>query len=78
MRARTEALPHDRERTPAVDALMRAVLGLFERVVKLSRTLPDDAYTAAVGVEEPGWLADLITSSLPIDVPRRQLFGEDR
>jgi ATP-dependent Lon protease len=72
MRASTAALPRDRERTATVDALMRAVLGLFERVVKLSRTLQDDAYTAAVGVEEPGWLADLITASLSIDVPRRQ------
>ena len=30
-----------------VEALMRAVLALFEKVVKLSRTMPEDAYVAA-------------------------------
>ena len=51
---------------------MRAVLSLFEKVVKLSRTLPDDSYIMAMNVDEPGWLADLIASTLPLDVPRRQ------
>ncbi|HET9223771.1 MAG TPA: endopeptidase La, partial [Roseiflexaceae bacterium] len=45
---------------------------LFEKVVKLSRTLPDDSYIMAMNVDEPGWLADLIASTLPLDVPRRQ------
>lgn len=62
----------DEEKTIAVEAMMRAVLSLFEKVVKLSRTLPDDAYVMAMNVDEPGWMADLITSMLPIDVARRQ------
>src|SRR5215208_3221498 len=55
-----------------VEAMMRAVLSLFEKVVKLSRTLPDDSYIMAMNVDEPGWLADLIASTLPLDVSRRQ------
>lgn len=51
---------------------MRAVLSLFERVVKLSRTLPDDSYIMALNVDDPGWLADLVASTMPLDVPRRQ------
>jgi ATP-dependent Lon protease len=62
----------DSERTIAVEAMMRAVLSLFEKVVKLSRTLPDDSYIMAMNVDEPGWLADLIASTLPLDVARRQ------
>ncbi|MBK9713437.1 MAG: LON peptidase substrate-binding domain-containing protein [Kouleothrix sp.] len=31
------------EKTIAVEAMMRAMLSLFEKVVKLSRTLPDDS-----------------------------------
>ncbi|MDO8671382.1 MAG: endopeptidase La [Dehalococcoidia bacterium] len=56
----------------AVEALMRAVLALFERVVKFSRSLPEDAYVAAMNVDEPGWLADLIASQLDLTVPQRQ------
>ncbi|MGQ9549353.1 MAG: endopeptidase La [Roseiflexus sp.] len=66
------AIYENTEKTIAVEAMMRAVLSLFEKVVKLSRTLPDDAYIMAMNVSEPGWLADLIASTLPLDVPHRQ------
>jgi len=54
------------------EALMRAVLGLFEKVVQLSRNIPDDAYVAAMNVDEPGGLADLIASTLPLELSKRQ------
>ncbi|MFL5803276.1 MAG: endopeptidase La [Roseiflexaceae bacterium] len=72
LRARAVPVYGDEEKTIAVEAMMRAVLSLFEKVVKLSRTLPDDSYIMAMNVDEPGWLADLIASTLPLDVPRRQ------
>lgn len=72
LRARATPLYTDEERTLAVEALMRAVLSIFEKVVKLSRTLPDDSYIMAMNIDEPGWLADLIASILPLDVARRQ------
>ncbi|MEN9934342.1 MAG: hypothetical protein RLZZ387_921 [Chloroflexota bacterium] len=72
LRARAAVVYEDNERTIAVEAMMRAVLSLFEKVVKLSRTLPDDSYIMAMNVDEPGWLADLIASTLPLDVARRQ------
>ena len=56
----------------ATVALMRAVLALFEKVVKLSTKIPEDAYVAAMNVDEPGWLGDLVTSSLDLDLCRRQ------
>ncbi len=62
----------DEERTLAVEAMMRAVLSLFEKVVRLSRTMPDDSYIMAMNVDDPGWLADLIASTLPLDVAHRQ------
>lgn len=70
--AHSAAIYEDTEKTIAVEAMMRAVLSLFEKVVKLSRTLPDDSYIMAMNVSEPSWLADLIASTLPLDVPRRQ------
>ena len=72
LRVRAAPLYHDEERTLAVEAMMRAVLSLFEKVVKLSRTLPDDSYIMAMNVDEPGWLADLVASLMPLDVARRQ------
>jgi ATP-dependent proteinase. Serine peptidase. MEROPS family S16 len=72
LHAHSVAIYENTEKTIAVEAMMRAVLSLFEKVVKLSRTLPDDAYIMAMNVSEPGWLADLIVSTLPLDVPRRQ------
>jgi ATP-dependent Lon protease len=68
----SEAVYDESERTIAVEAMMRAVLSLFERVARLSRTLPDDAYVSAMNVDDPGWLADLVASTLPLDVQRRQ------
>src|SRR6266487_1528773 len=72
LRARATPIYGEEEKSIAIEAMMRAVLSLFERVVKLSRTLPDDSYIMAMNVDEPGWLADLIASTLPLDVPRRQ------
>ncbi len=60
------------EDSVTTEALMRAVLALFEKVVQYSRTLPDDAYIAAMNADEPGWLADLIASILEIEISERQ------
>jgi len=54
------------------DALMRAVLALFEKVVQLSHNMPDDAYVAAMNAEEPGELADLVASLVDLKVDQRQ------
>jgi ATP-dependent Lon protease len=51
---------------------MRAVLSLFEEVVELSRSLPEDAYVAAMNVHEPGHLSDLIASLLDLEFADRQ------
>jgi ATP-dependent Lon protease len=58
--------------TLGTEALMRAVLSLFEKVVQLSHDLPEDAYVAAMNVSEPGPLADLIASLLDLKFEERQ------
>lgn len=60
------------EQTLATEALMRAVLALFEKCVRLSRSLPDDAYVLAMNIEDPSWLADLVAHTLTLSVERRQ------
>jgi ATP-dependent Lon protease len=64
------------EKNPATEALMRAVLALFEKIVKLSRTLSEESYVAAMNVDEPGWLADLIASTITLSQEDRQTVLE--
>ena len=56
----------------STEALMRAVLALFEKVIQFNRALPEDAYVYAMNVAEPGWLADLVSSTIEMDVYTRQ------
>ncbi|NJO04299.1 MAG: endopeptidase La [Chloroflexaceae bacterium] len=72
LRVSAEPIYVEEERTLAVEAMMRAVLSLFEKVVRLSRTMPDDSYIMAMNIDDPGWLADMIASTLPLDVVHRQ------
>ena len=67
-----EPVEESTEKSLPTEALMRAVLSLFEKCVKASKNLPEDHYIAAMNVEEPGRLADLIASSLDLSVAQRQ------
>jgi ATP-dependent Lon protease len=71
-RVRVQYLDEEAEKTLSTEALMRAVLALFEKCVQLSRNIPDDAYVAAMNIEEAGWLADMISSVMELKVEQRQ------
>lgn len=60
LRVRGMPLYEDEHHDMATEALMRAVLALFEKIVDLNPNLPDDAYVAAMNEKEPGALADLV------------------
>ncbi len=76
MRVRAEIVNEETERTLTVDALVRAALALFEKCVKLSNTLPEDAYITAMNIDQPGWLADFIVSAIEPPVAVRQSILE--
>ncbi|MDW8070009.1 MAG: endopeptidase La [Anaerolineae bacterium] len=64
------------ERTLPMEAMMRAVLTLFEKCVQLDRSLPEEAYVAAMNIDEPGWLADMVASVVDLSTEERlQLLG---
>jgi ATP-dependent Lon protease len=71
VRAEVRLLPEVGEVTLSTEALMRAVLALFEKCVQLDRNLPEDAYVAAMNISEPGWLADMVTSVLDLELEHR-------
>ncbi len=72
LRARARPVEEGARRSKEIMALMRAVLALFERCIRLNRSLPEEAYVYAVNIEDPGWLADMIASTLSLSIAERQ------
>ncbi len=72
IKVRVRNIVEPSEEDLSTQALMRAVLALFEKCVQLDRNLPEDAYVIALNIDEPGWLADLVASALNIDIEKRQ------
>jgi ATP-dependent Lon protease len=64
----TESQVADRQ----TQALMRSVLELFDRCVQLDRSIPEEAHLFAMNISEPGWLADMIATSLSLNYEARQ------
>ncbi len=75
-RVKARPIPEDEEDSPETEALMRAVLALFEKCVQLNRSLPEEAYVYAMNVDSPSWLADLVASVLNLDLVERQTLLE--
>jgi len=76
MRVRAEIVNEDTERTLTVEALVRATQALFEKCVKLSNILPEEAYITAMNIDQPGWLADFIVSAIEPPIAVRQSILE--
>ncbi|GAA4704897.1 endopeptidase La [Brevibacillus fulvus] len=55
-----------------VEALMRAVLNHFEQYIKLSKKVSPETLTSVSDIEEPGRLADIVASHLPLKMKDKQ------
>ena len=71
-RVRARRLDDSLDESQEIEALMRTVLTLFEKCVQLNRALPEDAYVFAMNIDEPGWLADLVATTLDLTTQERQ------
>ncbi len=58
--------------TKQTDATMRTARELFQRCVQLNRSLPEEAYLYALNIDEPGWLADMVITSIAPPIEERQ------
>ena len=58
------------------EALMRALLRQFKQYIKVSRKLNDETYATVSDIEEPGRLADMITSHLSLKLREKQTLLE--
>jgi ATP-dependent Lon protease len=65
LRARVESLPDEEPQDVEAQALMRSAASLFQQVVALSPTLPDELASVVSGAEAAGQVADLVAASLP-------------
>ncbi|MGG1664160.1 endopeptidase La [Brevibacillus sp. NRS-1366] len=55
-----------------VEALMRSLLSHFEQYIKLSKKVSPETLTSVTDIEEPGRLADVIASHLPLKMKDKQ------
>jgi ATP-dependent protease La len=65
-------LPEEATDDPEVDALMRSVLSQFEHYISLSKKVTPETYAAVSDIDEPGRLADVITSHLSLKIKDKQ------
>ena len=66
--SRADDTEHDFE----TEALMRTLLGYFEKYSKISRKIKKETYDSVAKIVEPGRLADTITSHLPLKIEAKQ------
>jgi ATP-dependent Lon protease len=59
-----------------LEALMQTALNLFQTAGDLSETIPDEVIDYAMTIEEPGWMADFIASTLSLSPEERQRLLE--
>jgi ATP-dependent Lon protease len=79
-RARVVAVRGKERKDLATEALMRSVIGQFEHVVSISKSIQPEALINVVNTDEPGRLADVITPYLRqmrVDAQQEILETED-
>jgi len=54
------------------EALVREVTDVFQQIINLSPFIPDELSSVVSDIDNPGRIADLITSNLKIDIKNRQ------
>ncbi|MGH9781706.1 MAG: LON peptidase substrate-binding domain-containing protein, partial [Candidatus Acidiferrales bacterium] len=71
-RATIRVIPLKSEPNPQLEQAASRVTGLFEQYVKLSQSLNYDTMIAAVRVDDPAKLSDVIAANLQIPVEEKQ------
>ncbi|HHX95467.1 MAG TPA: endopeptidase La [Clostridia bacterium] len=66
------------EKTPEIEALMRALVETFENYVKVSKRISPETVVSVVTIEEPSRFADVIASQLTLKVADKQAILETR
>lgn len=74
--AKARPLDEINPNTRKTNATMQAVLNLFKRAIELNDNIPEEVLLYALNANNPGWLADLIASTLTLPSEERQRLLE--
>lgn len=66
----------EEEKDAEIEALMRTMLDYFEQYIKMSKKISAETYSSVADIEEPGRMADIITSHLPLKLKEKQSILE--
>jgi ATP-dependent Lon protease len=58
------------------EALTRTLLDYFEQYIKLSKKISAETFATVTDIDEPGRLADIVASHLPLKLPQKQIILE--
>jgi len=67
-----DEIPEDSTRSIEIEALMRSIIFQFEQYIKLSKKIPPETLVTISAIDEPGRLADIISSHLSLKVQQKQ------
>ena len=59
-------------KTQRLTALMRSVRNLFKSCVQMNQSLPEEAYVFSQNIADPGWLSDMIATTLALPGEQRR------
>lgn len=76
LKARVEVIKEKERDDKEIKALMNNLLELYEEVVELSPALPKEIASMAKTIEEPGVLADMVTSTINSSITEKQKILE--
>lgn len=72
IKVRVKVIEETTKADKRTQALMRSALNMFDRCVELNRSIPEEAHLFALNIAEPGWLADMIATSISVSFEERQ------
>ncbi|HUO05822.1 MAG TPA: endopeptidase La [Candidatus Binataceae bacterium] len=75
-RVEAEEIEEPADRSPEIEALMRAVVSTFDNFARLNKKVPPETVASISTVEDPAFLADKIVGHLGIKLEDRQALLE--
>ncbi|MGC1454742.1 MAG: endopeptidase La [Nitrospirota bacterium] len=72
LKARIKAFPEKSEKSVELEALMRGVSEVFQKMVLLTPNMPEELSGAALNIEDPRQLAYLIATNIRLELQQRQ------
>lgn len=67
-----EGITETKDKTLIIEALMKTVIEQFKKTAAMGKNVSQEMMMAAEGIEEPGMLADMITTNLDLAVAEKQ------